>query len=106
MVKPEGVAEDWEKTDLWRSAEAIPGVCVVCDVGGLEARLFGATTSGQAMLFDDGGKLLFNGGITFARGHAGDNSGREAVEHLVQGQPYAIAETPAFGCPLSSGTEP
>ena len=37
FLKPSDVSEDWEKTDLWRSAAAIPGVQVMRDDDGVEA---------------------------------------------------------------------
>src|ERR1041384_1455367 len=40
FVKPPGFATDWEKTDLWASAAAIPGVQVVGDDEGIEAGRF------------------------------------------------------------------
>src|SRR4029453_15748046 len=45
FLKPAGFSEDWEKTDLWRSAASIPGVTAVIDDGGVEARRFNAATS-------------------------------------------------------------
>jgi hypothetical protein len=76
FTKPEGVEEDWEKTDTWASAAQIPGVRVVSDERGEETQLFGARTSGQAMLYDHTGKLLFSGGITVGRGLEGTAPGR------------------------------
>lgn len=67
FVKPPGSSEDWEKADLWRSAAEIPGVKVVVD-DGVEAQRFGAATSGQTVLYDASGHLLFSGGITAAPG--------------------------------------
>ena len=64
FFKPSGTAEDWEQTDLWKSAAAIPGVAVSIDVDGAEAQRFQATTSGHTLLYDAEGKLLFSGGIT------------------------------------------
>src|ERR1043165_1176426 len=78
FLKPAGFSEEWEKTDLWQSAASIPGVNVLSDDDGAEARLFHATTSGQTNLYDAEGRLLFSGGITGARGHSGDNAGRSA----------------------------
>src|SRR6185369_8337902 len=99
FVKPEGTSEDWEKTDLWRSAADIPGVEVVVD-DGKEARLFNAVTSGQTVVYDAEGRLLFSGGITGARGHSGDNPGRSAIVSLVNGGDENRSETAVFGCPL------
>src|SRR5918911_4341156 len=59
FIKPSGSPGDWEKTDLWASAAAIPGVSVVADDEGVEARRFHALTSGQTVLYDTEGKLLF-----------------------------------------------
>ena len=36
---------------------------------------FGAETSGQTLLYDRDGRLLFSGGTTGSRGHDGDNAG-------------------------------
>jgi hypothetical protein len=120
FVKPSGSPDGWEKTDLLTSAASIPGVTVVRDDAGVEAARFRAATSGQTMLYDAGGRLLFSGGITSARGHEGDNAGRSAVVSLLDavdaGQTVSAAvdaaqgatpvvnagqgATPVFGCPL------
>src|SRR5918911_2921781 len=59
FIKPAEFSGGWEKTDLWASAAAIPGVSVVADDEGVEARRFHALTSGQTVLYDTEGKLLF-----------------------------------------------
>lgn len=100
FIQPEGMAEDWVKTDLWRTAAAIPGVEVGIDHEGEEARRFQAVTSGQTLLYDAQGGLLFQGGITLARGHAGDNPGRDAIEDLLKRQTLHPASAPVFGCAL------
>ncbi|HXB74671.1 MAG TPA: hypothetical protein VNY05_40930 [Candidatus Acidoferrales bacterium] len=92
---------NWWKTELWRSAAAIPGVRVFEDRDGIEARRFGASTSGQVLLYDSGGHLVFNGGITALRGHSGDNDGRNAIVSLVHGEIPMRQATPVFGCSLS-----
>ncbi len=92
----------FEQTDLWASAERIPGVRVVCDRGGREAELFGAETSGHVLLYGSSGELLFSGGITASRGHAGDNAGRATIAALVGGEAAENAEGPVFGCSLST----
>jgi hypothetical protein len=100
FYKPNDAAEGWEQTDLWRTAAAIPGANVVCDSDGAEAIRFGATTSGQTLLYDVHGKLLFRGGITAARGHEGDNEGQNAIEDLVNDVASWCHETAVFGCPI------
>jgi hypothetical protein len=111
FLKPEGFANGWEQTESWRIASAIPDVTAVRDDSGHEANRFGAVTSGQTLLFDADGTLLFSGGITGARGHAGDNAGRSELVSLLNhgnsqrprspnpGQPLRDA-TSVFGCPL------
>lgn len=100
FLKPAGFSEQWERTDLWQSAARIPGVKVLIDDEGVEARRFHATTSGQANLYDADGRLLFSGGITSARGHSGDNAGRSAVESILNVGEADRSETFVFGCPL------
>jgi hypothetical protein len=100
FLKPAGFSDDWEKTDLWHSAASIPGVKVMIDDGGAEARRFHAATSGQTMLYDAEGRLLFSGGITGSRGHAGDNAGRSAIVSLLNTGAAERAETFVFGCRL------
>lgn len=100
FLKPAGFSEQWEKTDLWQSAARIPGVNVLIDDGGSEARRFHAATSGQTMLYDAEGRLLFSGGITGSRGHAGDNAGRSAIVSLLNTGAAERAETFVFGCQL------
>ncbi|MDT4966784.1 MAG: hypothetical protein QOJ64_1521 [Acidobacteriota bacterium] len=100
FVTPKGIPEGWEKTDLWSSAAIIPGVSVTVDDGGIEAQLFASRTSGQVVLYDANGKLVFSGGITAARGHSGENSGRSAIASMLTGGESYIRETSVFGCPL------
>lgn len=100
FMKPQKFASDWEKTALWRSAAAIPGVHVITDEDGREAQHFGAATSGQTELFDASGHLLFSGGITPGRGHEGENAGSDAIVSLLNTGKAAYHKTPVFGCAL------
>jgi hypothetical protein len=100
FIKPQGFSTEWEKTDLWASAAAIPGVHVLGDEEGVEAERFHSATSGQTLLYDAAGKLLFSGGITSARGHEGDNAGRSAIVSLLTTSEAAPTKTAVFGCPL------
>jgi hypothetical protein len=111
FLKPDGVFNGWEQTDSWRIAAALPGVTAIRDDSGREARRFGAATSGQTLLYDADGTLLFSGGITAARGHSGDNAGRSELVSLLNrgqsaragsqnpGQSHGDA-TSVFGCSL------
>jgi hypothetical protein len=61
---------------------------------------FGALTSGHTVVYDPSGRLLFSGGITSARGHAGENMGSELI--LAQLARKTNPQTHAvFGCPLA-----
>lgn len=100
FVKPAGFPDDWDKSDLWQSAGSIPGVSVVIDDEGAEAVRFHAATSGQSLLYDAGGSLLFSGGITASRGHYGDNAGQSAIVSFVNSGAAERTESVVFGCPL------
>jgi len=97
---PADAGEEWWKSDLWEGAAAIPGVEVILDRDGAESQRFHTETSGHVLLYDTHGRLLFSGGITVARGHAGDNTGRGAIEELIDGETAVSRRTPVFGCAL------
>jgi hypothetical protein len=100
FVRPVGVAEGWERGELWDAATEVPGVRVECDAGGAEARRAGATTSGHVVLYDAAGAVAFRGGITRARGRVGDSPGRRAVADILRGESGVDRAAPVFGCPL------
>lgn len=104
FVRPANFPDAWEKTELWHSAETIPGVSVFSDVGGVEARRFGAQASGQTILYDASGRMRFSGGITASRGHSGDNAGRSAIVSLVTTGTAGAERTSVFGCSLHDPT--
>jgi hypothetical protein len=78
----------------------IPGVHVVDAPGGREAASFGAETSGHVVSYTPDGSLRFRGGITVARGHEGDNRGKETVLSLIAGSRPSTEQHPVYGCPL------
>jgi hypothetical protein len=100
FMRPSAVGDDWEQTALWRSAARIPDTTLVRDDDGLEARRFGSQTSGQTLLYDNAGRLLFSGGTTIARGHVGENPGIAAMVALLDGKDPDRTTTPVFGCSL------
>lgn len=102
FLKPSQFFDGWEKSDLWRTASSLPNVTVVRDDDGVEAERFGAVTSGQTLLYDASGELVFSGGITGARGHAGDNTGRASLIALLDRKTPARRATSVFGCSLFS----
>jgi hypothetical protein len=100
FLKPDGFSDDWAQSDLWKIAAAIRDVTVVRDDDGAEARRFGVSTSGQTLLYDRAGALVFSGGITGARAHRGDNEGRRAIVDLLNRGSSDQDATNVFGCPL------
>jgi len=100
FIEPTGIRRDWEKTELWRAARAIPGVTVLRDSGSVEADIFGVETSGQTLLYDVDGRLLFSGGTTGARGHVGDNEGRATILALLDHEDPQKSASSVFGCSL------
>jgi hypothetical protein len=100
MLAPFGARQDWVQSPLYTAAASIEGVTMIDDARGDEARRFGAATSGQALLYDETGRLRFSGGITGSRGHEGDNAGRSTLEALLMTQHAERDSTFVFGCAL------
>jgi hypothetical protein len=106
FVRPKGFGVGWEKTALWQRAATIANVEPKTDIGGALSSLFSAWTSGETALYDRRGNLLFQGGITGARGHEGDNQGMATIEAIVADQAAPTRKTAVFGCPLSDCQSP
>lgn len=81
----------------------VPRARRVADPRRREAQRFGAHTSGQVVVYGRGGELLFSGGITDARGHAGASAGRARIVELLAGR-AARRHAPVFGCDLFTST--
>ncbi|MDP1825563.1 MAG: RedB protein [Archangium sp.] len=102
FLRPEDRPAEWSRTPIWTLATAIPGVTVREDLGGREHRLFHAGTSGELVLYDAAGKLVFSGGITASRGHSGDNLGLQRVLSLVDEGTADQRGHAVFGCSLDA----
>ena len=102
FLRPLTFESGWERTDLWRRAATLPDVTVLRDDDGVEARRFGVETSGQTLLYDDRGTLIFSGGITGARGHAGNNAGEATLVALLNRGEADRRGASVFGCALFS----
>ncbi len=103
VVVPPGAGANFGQGEILKSLLRIPNVKVVEDKDGVIADKFGACTSGQTILYDPDGNLVFNGGITFARGHVGDNEGRAKIVSMINRPVRAchlMQSTPVFGCGL------
>ena len=97
---PSAVPGNWSETELWKTAAGIPQVRIVEDRNGLEARRFRALTSGHTLLYGADGGLLFAGGITASRGHAGWNDGLDALATSIHDGAARLRTRPVFGCSL------
>jgi hypothetical protein len=92
-----------QDSGLWEMARAIPGVHLRADEEGTEARRFGARTSGQVTLYGRDGQLMFSGGITESRGHAGNNVHLAEMLSLVSGGGASgVRLAPVYGCSLGN----
>lgn len=90
-----------ENSLLKRAAE-IPGARVLSDQGGRIAASFGARTSGMVLLYNPEGELLFRGGITPSRGHAGQNRSLDRLIQALASGKKDRSRNPVFGCALPS----
>ncbi|HEY7157260.1 MAG TPA: hypothetical protein VH575_25125 [Gemmataceae bacterium] len=100
LVAPAGASTDRVGRDIEALARSLPNGDVAVDRGGTEARRFGVRTSGHVVLYGPEGRLLFSGGITDGRGHAGDNDGRRAVLAWLQDGVAQRRTAPVYGCLL------
>lgn len=96
-VPPE--QRDWRGAALREAATSLPNCTVVEDPGGRIAALFGAATSGLAALYDSGGRLIYWGGVTGARGMRGDNPSAQSLLAAIR-NPLDPQRRPVLGCPL------
>ena len=104
IVCPPNSPGNWDRGEVWDLARDIRGAEVACDTDGTEALRLGARTSGHAVLVSPGGKAVFRGGVTLARGRTGENVGLNAVRGWLDGRPGAPT-APVFGCELVTPSE-
>ena len=100
LLAPANATGDRVGGDLEKRARALPGVQVILDAPGREARRFHVRASGHVVLYSPEGHSLFSGGITQARGHAGDSAGRRTVLGWLRQEPAALRAALVFGCSL------
>jgi hypothetical protein len=102
LLQPEGGRERWGQSDIEADLADLPRLRIWPDRGGAETRRFGVSTSGHVLLYDPGGRLIFGGGITPARGHQGASGGGEAVRAGILGTGGGGPKYPVFGCALAT----
>jgi len=99
MFKPANEPDSWIEGGLAEDCRGLK--CQVRpDPDGNLAAALGNITSGGVALYDATGKLRYQGGITAARGHEGDNLGEQAVIEILQGSNKNHQSMPVFGCPI------
>ena len=106
FVPPAEPAADRSAWDAGEYVQAVrqglPQARVIVDEGGVEARRFGALTSGTMLVYSGDGREVFRGGITNRRGGEDDNPGLRRFARAVTDPESAgaAASSPVFGCPL------
>ena len=100
VYRPAGSAGDWDSSTLLDEVAALSGARLHVDIDAAEAERFGILTSGGLVLYGVHGELLFQGGITPSRGHAGDTAAQDAIRERLLGQASTLYTAPVFGCPL------
>lgn len=100
FAKPKSWTVEEVKGRLWKNANKIRGVKVFIDESSVEAKGFGALTSGHAALFNSNGDLVFTGGITAGRGHEGDNPGLSSIANFIHSGSTLLPQSKVFGCAL------
>jgi len=104
FLRPSGFDSSWVRTSTWRIAERIPGAIPLVDENGVEAARFGAHTSGQVVVYDRDGALVFSGGITPSRGHIGESDSQRQIVALLSGERPDKSKSAVFGCALQDPT--
>lgn len=104
FAMPPGAQHDWYLGKNWNLANRY-GIARYVDYDGVEARLFGATSSGEMLVFEPSGQCRFVGGITPGRGHEGPSTGAEAVRRLWRSDTRDFETSAVYGCPLFGKVE-
>lgn len=101
FLTPKSV-QGWDNSDNKQLAEKIIGVTILSDIDGLEAERFHSKTSGDVLAYDTGGRLIYSGGITGARGQIGDNQGAQSLILALDKQAGKFGTACVFGCALTN----
>ena len=97
---PSAFADGWEECTLLDELKSLPVTRLHVDVNADSAEQFGIFTSGGLALYGLKGELLFQGGITPARGHVGETDAHRAIRSRLLGETTELFTAPVFGCPL------
>ncbi len=92
----------WTDEAMLKSCRDVPGASVFLDTDGADARRFGIRTSGHVLLYSSEGRLLFGGGLTASRGHAGPSAGQDALRECLRTSVATDRRYPVFGCSIQA----
>ncbi len=99
FYKPKSKPTSWVQNSLWKKVEANSRIRTFIDEDAEETTIFDAEVSGETLLFNESGNLVFRGGITPSRGHQGDNPGEDFIIRWFRGaRDLAFTQTSIFGC--------
>jgi hypothetical protein len=102
--KPAKEPDEWIESHALRSIRSLHAEIVI-DADGEEAKRLGMTTSGQIIVYDAEGNLVFDGGITGSRAHEGDNLGEQLALAQINGHATErLSSAPVFGCSIFETT--
>ena len=99
MYRPGEQPDGWMEGSLLEECQRMH-LQVRPDPDGRVAASMGVFTSGGVLLYDRSRRLRYQGGITGARGHEGDNEGEDALVQNLDGTGRSRTSMPVFGCPL------
>jgi hypothetical protein len=99
------LATEAEPESLRSLLARLPGATIEDDPGGARARASGVETSGTILLYAADGTLLFDGGVTSARGHEGENASSDALLECIERGRGPRVTTPVFGCALFTSAD-
>lgn len=89
----------YKENSLLTQVKRLPRTKIIFDQEGRESKIFGAETSGLTHLYNEQGELVFDGGLTMARGHEGDSVGKKSILAYLKGQKN-IKSSLVFGCDI------
>lgn len=90
----------WREDGLWDDVQRLTDTVVITDPGGKLSKQAGAEISGTVGLYAPDRRLLYFGGITPGRGHAGDNVGTLAIQDYFNEVAFNERGA-AYGCQIA-----
>ena len=98
---PDDETGHWVETPLTQQVRRLANSRVVPDADGRMAQQFGATTSGQLLIYDEDHRLVFSGGITPSRGHEAESIASRKFATCLSGEATVeLVKQPVFGCSI------